>query len=348
MSSAVNHPKPNVVTYKPNGAYRPQLPVHKPATPAVMQPERSPAVTHLRYSPDQPHTPLDALAVVRRTLNSDIEWLHDHTRLQDRAREWHAAGRTQTRLLMGDDITFAREWIARRPKDAPAPTELQYDFISASEMAEEARLQPERQRVRRMREALESAERDLDLISTKEEQARMEAEQNAVLRAEREHVRWLQAQLERAEAYNEAHQDEDRMASHIRDKEAAADKAELQAEHDRALRLAQDLADAKAAKLLADAELQKAKRASDAELQKAKRLLDEQHAADEAQIRAEHARVMALQAELGEAKNTIKKDIAEVTASKTTVQFMVFGLVVAFLLIASFASWVYRILDPIW
>ena len=36
-------------------------------------------------------------------------------------------------MLSGSDITLAKEWAGRRPKDAPALTELQLDFIRASE-----------------------------------------------------------------------------------------------------------------------------------------------------------------------------------------------------------------------
>jgi len=73
------------------------------------------------------------LAGLVKALNTDIDWLRQHTRLYQRATEWEAAGRAESRLLFGDSIAEARAWAARRPKDAPEPTELHYEFIRASE-----------------------------------------------------------------------------------------------------------------------------------------------------------------------------------------------------------------------
>jgi hypothetical protein len=66
-------------------------------------------------------------------LKTDLEWLREHTRLLQRATEWDTASRPANRLLSGSDIDGAKAWIARRPKDAPAPTALHLDFIKASE-----------------------------------------------------------------------------------------------------------------------------------------------------------------------------------------------------------------------
>jgi TIR domain len=57
-------------------------------------------------------------------LNSDLDWLREHTRLLQRAtewQEWQAGGHAESRLLFGDDIAEAKAWAARRPKDAPEP-----------------------------------------------------------------------------------------------------------------------------------------------------------------------------------------------------------------------------------
>jgi hypothetical protein len=72
-------------------------------------------------------------------LNTDLEWLREHTRYLQRATEWDAGGRPPNRLLSGGDIGLAKAWAARRPKDAPAPTGLHLDFIRASEETEAAR-----------------------------------------------------------------------------------------------------------------------------------------------------------------------------------------------------------------
>ena len=66
-------------------------------------------------------------------LIADLDWLREHTRYLQRATEWDEGGRSANRLLSGPDIATAKAWAARRPKDAPEPTELQLDLIKASE-----------------------------------------------------------------------------------------------------------------------------------------------------------------------------------------------------------------------
>jgi hypothetical protein len=70
-----------------------------------------------------------------------------HTRLLQRATEWEAGGHPANRLLSGGDITAAKAWAARRPKDAPEPTELHLAFLRASEDEETARASAERRRL---------------------------------------------------------------------------------------------------------------------------------------------------------------------------------------------------------
>jgi hypothetical protein len=72
-------------------------------------------------------------------LNTDLDWLREHTRLLLCATEWDTGGRAENRLLSGSDITAAKAWVARRPKDAPEPTALHLEFIRSSEEAEAAR-----------------------------------------------------------------------------------------------------------------------------------------------------------------------------------------------------------------
>jgi hypothetical protein len=67
-----------------------------------------------------------------QTLNTDVEWLREHSRLLARATEWERAGRLENRMLSGSDIGAAKDWATRRPKGAPEPTPLHLDFIRAS------------------------------------------------------------------------------------------------------------------------------------------------------------------------------------------------------------------------
>src|SRR6516165_99860 len=62
------------------------------------------------------------LAKLIAALNTDFDWLREHTRYLQRAIEWDRGGRPANRLLSGDDIADAKAWAARRPKGAPEPT----------------------------------------------------------------------------------------------------------------------------------------------------------------------------------------------------------------------------------
>jgi len=87
------------------------------------------------------------LAILIDALNTDLDWLREHTRYLQRATEWDKRGRPANRLLSGDDIAEAKAWAARRPKSAPEPTTLHFDFIRASEQESEARSNTERKQL---------------------------------------------------------------------------------------------------------------------------------------------------------------------------------------------------------
>jgi TIR domain len=86
-------------------------------------------------------------------LNTDLDWLSEHTRYLQRATEWDQGGQPANRLLSGPDIATAKAWAARRPKNAPEPTALQLDFIKASEAEETRRQSDEAQRLREVADA---------------------------------------------------------------------------------------------------------------------------------------------------------------------------------------------------
>jgi tetratricopeptide (TPR) repeat protein len=87
------------------------------------------------------------LAKLVTALNTDFDWLREHTRYLQRAIEWDAGGRPTDRLLSGNDILEAKAWAARRPKGAHEPTALHLDFIRASEEEAEARLSEQRKQL---------------------------------------------------------------------------------------------------------------------------------------------------------------------------------------------------------
>ena len=89
----------------------------------------------------------NGLASLVAALNTDFDWLREHTRYLQRAIEWDTGGRPANRLLSGNDILEAKAWAARRPKGAPEPTALHLEFIRASEEEAEARLSEQRKQL---------------------------------------------------------------------------------------------------------------------------------------------------------------------------------------------------------
>ncbi len=113
------------------------------------------------------------------SLNTDFDWLREHTRYLTRATEWVDGGRPANRLLTGADIAAAKDWVARRPRTAPEPTAVQLDFIHASEQEAEARSSAERQQLETMAEAQrqrEAALREAEAaVKQKQEEQRRRA-----------------------------------------------------------------------------------------------------------------------------------------------------------------------------
>lgn len=77
----------------------------------------------------------DAIDNLISALNTDIDWVREHTRLAELARRWDAADRPARLLLRGQDIADAEAWRDSRPADAPLVTPAQAVFISASRAA---------------------------------------------------------------------------------------------------------------------------------------------------------------------------------------------------------------------
>mgnify|MGYP000350542091 CR=1 FL=1 len=77
----------------------------------------------------------NAINTLVSALNTDIDWIREHTRLAGLAQRWHAAGRAGRLLLRGEDIADAERWRDRHPPEAPQVTELQAAFIAESRRA---------------------------------------------------------------------------------------------------------------------------------------------------------------------------------------------------------------------
>lgn len=77
----------------------------------------------------------DAVDSLVSALNSDIDWIREHTRLAGLARRWRDNGKGARLLLRGQDITDAESWRDSHPKEAPEVLPLHADFIAASRAA---------------------------------------------------------------------------------------------------------------------------------------------------------------------------------------------------------------------
>jgi hypothetical protein len=142
-------------------------------------------------------------------LNTDLDWLREHTRYLQRAEEWVAGRRGANRLLSGSDIEAAKAWASSRPTHAPEPTELQRDFIKASETEEIREQSAEAQRLKEIAEA--QTERGKALAEREEAHKR-----EAVALAERE-----EAQKRESAALAEGKEAQKREAVALAERETA-------------------------------------------------------------------------------------------------------------------------------
>ena len=65
-------------------------------------------------------------------LQTDIGWIRKHTEFGEAAHHWSAAGRPGGLLLRSPDLEEAEHWIASRPQNAPAPTDVTRAFVAES------------------------------------------------------------------------------------------------------------------------------------------------------------------------------------------------------------------------
>ena len=87
------------------------------------------------------------LARLLEALNTDLDWIRDHTRLGALSDRWQTRKGDVALLLRGDELEDAERWLARKPPKAPEPTELLHAFLSESRRVETARLDKERQQI---------------------------------------------------------------------------------------------------------------------------------------------------------------------------------------------------------
>jgi tetratricopeptide (TPR) repeat protein len=77
-------------------------------------------------------TDLRPLAVA---LNTDRQWIKEHTRLASEARQWSLRGREPSLLLRGRALADAESWQDRQPSAAPSPSDEILELMLASRRA---------------------------------------------------------------------------------------------------------------------------------------------------------------------------------------------------------------------
>lgn len=65
-------------------------------------------------------------------LNTDIDWIREHTRLGALAARWHGQGRSGELMLRGGQLVAAEHWLVSQPGNAPDPTSLHRELIGLS------------------------------------------------------------------------------------------------------------------------------------------------------------------------------------------------------------------------
>ena len=67
----------------------------------------------------------ESIATLVSAIETDLDWVKQHTRLLERAVEWDAAKRDGSFLLQKNDLRAAERWLALGPTKDPKPTALQ-------------------------------------------------------------------------------------------------------------------------------------------------------------------------------------------------------------------------------
>lgn len=74
-------------------------------------------------------------AALVTALNTNRQWIKEHTRLADRAHQWIGEKRPSALLLRGSALKDAEEWKDRQPKAAPPPSDEIFELMLASRRA---------------------------------------------------------------------------------------------------------------------------------------------------------------------------------------------------------------------
>jgi TIR domain len=118
------------------------------------------------------------LVELASALNTDSDWLREHTRYLRLAKEWEEVGKpSDRRLLSAADIALAKAWADNRPPKASEITPLQLDFIEASGAEDFRRQSAEAERLQKVADAERSAKEAAEARAAAEASLRATAEQ---------------------------------------------------------------------------------------------------------------------------------------------------------------------------
>jgi len=79
-----------------------------------------------------------SFAQLIKTLDTDLDYVREHTRLLTRAREWDLHGRTGAHLLNAEEIADAEQWLAQSSQKTPKSTGLHQEYIFASRQRQQS------------------------------------------------------------------------------------------------------------------------------------------------------------------------------------------------------------------
>ncbi len=94
------------------------------------------ALSKLNYiflTPD--HDPDEAIDKISATIDTDIDWVREHTRLAELAERWQHMRNSGAKPLVGRELSEAERWLGSQPRHAPNPTEAHRTFIYESRRA---------------------------------------------------------------------------------------------------------------------------------------------------------------------------------------------------------------------
>ena len=108
-----------------------------------------------------PHSFGGGLKRLTETLNSDLDWIREHTRIGGIAKRWDDNGRIEDLMLRGAELANAQDWMKDWKPPSPEPTELHRALINDSQSAEDMRNSEERARLEEVARLQGEREEDL-------------------------------------------------------------------------------------------------------------------------------------------------------------------------------------------